>query len=61
MHMVMPACSVMMEYDIHTVLDAMTLVATAWVLYSMIATPVKQTYQAELDSVKWYYVVSMQW
>eukprot|EP00877_Chromochloris_zofingiensis_P000685 jgi/Chrzof1/10617/Cz05g05110.t1 len=50
-------CSVMMEYDIHTVLDAMTLVATAWVLYSMIATPVKQTYQAELDSVKWYYVI----
>lgn len=48
----------MMEYDIHTVLDAMTLVATSTVIYALLATPIKTTYQADLDSVKFYYVVS---
>jgi hypothetical protein len=47
----------MMEYDIHTVLDGLTLVATSAVLYAMLATPVKNTYQADLDSVRFYYVV----
>jgi len=50
-------CSFMMEYDIHTVLDGLTLVATGTVLYAMIATPVKNTYQSDLDSVKFYFVV----
>ena len=51
-------CSFMMEYDIHTVLDGLTLVATGTVLYAMIATSVKNTYQSDLDSVKFYFVVS---
>jgi len=50
--------SFMMEYDIHTLLDAMTLCATVGVIYALTATPIKNTYQADLDSVRWYYVVS---
>jgi hypothetical protein len=48
----------MMEYDIHTLLDALTLVATTAVIYALTATPIKNTYQNDLDSVRWYYVVS---
>ena len=48
----------MMEYDIHTLLDALTLVATVGVIYALVATPIKNTYQSDLDSVRWYYVVS---
>jgi ER lumen protein retaining receptor len=51
-------CSFMMEYDIHTVLDLLTAVATAGVLYAMLATPVASTYQADLDTVKAYYVIA---
>ena len=47
----------MMEYDIHTVLDFLTLGATAWVIYTL-QIPLKDTYQAEQDSVQSYYVVS---
>ena len=47
----------MMEYDIHTVLDFLTLGATAWVIYTL-RMPLKDTYQAEQDSVQTYYVVS---
>ncbi|WIA12340.1 hypothetical protein OEZ85_012391 [Tetradesmus obliquus] len=50
-------CSFMMEYDIHTVLDGMTLIATSGVLYALWFTPIKSTYQADLDNVKFYYVV----
>lgn len=50
-------CSFMMEYDIHTVLDFLTLGATAWVIYTL-RMPLKDTYQAEQDSVQTYYVVS---
>eukprot|EP00878_Enallax_costatus_P016717 GHUV01017541.1.p1 GENE.GHUV01017541.1~~GHUV01017541.1.p1 ORF type:complete len:203 (+),score=36.99 GHUV01017541.1:898-1506(+) len=50
-------CSFMMEYDIHTVLDGLTLVATFGVLYALWFTPIKTTYQADLDSIKFYYVV----
>jgi hypothetical protein len=46
-----------MEYDIHTILDGMTLVATSGVLYALWFTPIKSTYQADLDNVKFYYVV----
>lgn len=34
----------MMEYDIHTLLDALTLVATGWVIYSL-RGPLKESYQ----------------
>ncbi|KAF6261315.1 hypothetical protein COO60DRAFT_1636898 [Scenedesmus sp. NREL 46B-D3] len=50
-------CSFMMEYDIHTILDGMTLLATVGVLYALWFTPIKSTYQADLDNVKFYYVV----
>jgi hypothetical protein len=48
--------SFMMEYDIHTVLDFLTLGATAWVVYTL-RMPLKDTYQVEQDSVQSYYVV----
>lgn len=50
-------CSFMMEYDIHTLLDALTLVATAWVIYTMRFTDMKATYQQEQDTVRLYHVV----
>ena len=50
--------SFMMEYDIHTLLDALTLCATTAVIYALTLTPIKNTYQSDLDSVRWYYVVS---
>lgn len=50
-------CSFMMEYDIHTVLDFLTLGATIWVIYTL-RMPLKDSYQAEQDSVQTYYVVN---
>lgn len=52
-------CSFMMEYDIHTILDGLTLLATFGVLYALWFTPIKNTYQGDLDSIKFYYVVSI--
>ena len=49
-------CSFMMEYDIHTVLDLLTLIATVWVIYTL-RIPLKDTYQEEQDSVQTYFVV----
>lgn len=46
----------MMEYDIHTVLDFLTLIATVWVIYTL-RIPLKDTYQEEQDSVQTYSVV----
>lgn len=46
----------MMEYDIHTVLDFLTLAATAWVIYELML-PLKDTYQGDQDTIQWYYVV----
>ena len=46
----------MMEYDIHTVLDGLTLVATLWVIYEM-RFVLKNTYQADQDSIQTYFVV----
>ena len=46
----------MMEYDIHTVLDLLTLIATVWVIYTL-RIPLKDTYQEEQDSVQTYFVV----
>lgn len=43
-------CSFMMEYDVHTVLDLLTLGATGWVVYSL-RGPLRGSYQPELDSI----------
>lgn len=43
-------CSVMMEYDWHTILDFMTLIATIWVC-KMMQTNVRSTYNESLDSI----------
>lgn len=47
----------MMEYDIHTILDALTLVATGVILYCMTSTDMARTYQKEQDQVRFYFVV----
>ncbi|MEW5306124.1 MAG: hypothetical protein WDW38_003279 [Sanguina aurantia] len=49
-------CSFMMEYDLHTLLDALTLVATVAIIYCMTCTNMKVTYQREQDTVKSYFV-----
>lgn len=48
-------CSFVMEYDIHTLLDLLTLVATLWVEY-MMRGPLKSTYSDELDTIKTWHV-----
>jgi ER lumen protein retaining receptor len=50
------ACSFMMEYDIHTALDFATLGATGWVIWQL-RGPCAGTFQAEQDSLAWYWVV----
>jgi ER lumen protein retaining receptor len=50
-------CSFMMEYDIHTALDFATLAATGWVIWQL-QGPCAGTFQAEQDSLAWYWVVS---
>ena len=45
-----------MEYDIHTVLDLLTLVATLWVIYEL-RFPLADTYQKDQDTIQSYYVV----
>lgn len=49
-------CSLVMEYDWHTILDALTLVATIWVV-RMMQTTVRGTYNAGLDSTPLAYVL----
>jgi len=49
-------CSFMMEYDIHTLLDLLTLIASLYTIY-IVRGPLKATYQAELDNVNPLYVV----
>mmetsp|Transcript_41770 Transcript_41770/g.124946 ORF Transcript_41770/g.124946 Transcript_41770/m.124946 type:complete len:178 (-) Transcript_41770:45-578(-) len=47
-----------MEYDVHTVLDGLTLLATGAVVYCMaVPREIAQTYQREQDRLKWYFVV----
>ncbi len=48
----------MMEYDIHTFLDLLTLLATLLVIY-MLWFPLKDSYQAAEDNIQSYYVVSL--
>jgi ER lumen protein retaining receptor len=47
----------MMEYDIHTVLDGLTLAATLGVVYCMTLSGMRRTYQKEQDVVKFWLVV----
>ncbi|KAG1652979.1 hypothetical protein FOA52_013782 [Chlamydomonas sp. UWO 241] len=52
-------CSFMMEYDVHTVLDLLTLLATAGVIYCMVVPrEIAHTYQREQDRLKFYFVVA---
>ena len=50
-------CSFMMEYDIHTLLDFITLAATCWVIYEL-AVPLADTYQADQDALPWWLVAA---
>lgn len=49
-------CSLVMEKDIHTVLDLLTLIATAWVIYT-IRYQLWSSYSEEMDNMPNYYVV----
>ncbi len=50
--------SFVMEFDIHTALDALTLVATGMVIYAMVGHPeMRVTYQKEQDVIKFAFVV----
>lgn len=50
-------CSFTMEYDVHTLLDFLTLLATGGVTFCMmVPREIKLTYQKEQDRIKWYYV-----
>lgn len=48
--------SIFMEYNIHTLLDFLTLSATAWVVY-MIRFNLKSTYMKDMDTFPIYFVV----
>ncbi|XP_008799412.1 ER lumen protein-retaining receptor erd-2.2-like [Phoenix dactylifera] len=48
-------CSVVMEYDIHTLLDSATLLTTLWVIY-MIRFKLKSSYMEDKDNFAIYYV-----
>lgn len=50
-------CSFIMEADIHTVLDLITLVATLWVMY-MMKFKLKASYMEDLDNMPLYYTVN---
>ncbi len=53
------AYSFLMEYDVHTFLDALALIATVSVILCMtVHRQIKVTYQKAQDKVKFYYVVS---
>ena len=41
----------MMEYDVHTLLDLLTLIATVWVLYTM-RTKLARSYNARKDTTQ---------
>jgi len=49
-------CSLVMEYDIHTLLDFMALATTVWVIY-MMRFKLKATLMEELDNLPLYYVL----
>ncbi|GAQ80789.1 ER lumen protein retaining receptor [Klebsormidium nitens] len=49
-------CSVVMEYDIHTILDLCTFATTGWVIY-MMRFKLRATLMNDLDNLKLYYVL----
>ncbi|KAL0554459.1 hypothetical protein IC582_008380 [Cucumis melo] len=49
-------CGTIMEVDIYTLLDLITFLSTAWVIY-MIRFKLKNTYSKSLDNFHLYYVV----
>lgn len=49
-------CSLVMEYDIHTILDLATLAATLWVIF-MIRFKLKSSYMEDKDTLPLYYVL----
>lgn len=49
-------CSFIMEYDIHTILDLMTLAATCWVI-TMILTKLKSSWQQDKDVLLEAYIL----
>lgn len=49
-------CSFIMEYDVHTILDMLTLAATGWVIY-MMYFKLKSTYQADKDTLLEAYIL----
>lgn len=49
-------CSFLMEYDIHTLLDFVTLLATGWVIYT-VRVKLPKTYSREADSLGLHYVL----
>ncbi|XP_021864492.1 uncharacterized protein [Spinacia oleracea] len=49
-------CSVMIEGDIHTLLDSITLASTLWVIY-MLRFKFKSTYIKDFDTISLFYVV----
>ncbi|XP_031126996.1 ER lumen protein-retaining receptor erd-2.2-like [Ipomoea triloba] len=49
-------CSVVMEYDVHTLLDLATFATTIWVIY-MIRFQLNSSYMGDKDNFPLYYVV----
>jgi hypothetical protein len=49
-------CSVVMEFDIHTLLDSATLVTTLWVIY-MMRFKLRSSYMEDKDNFVMYYVL----
>eukprot|EP00898_Chlorokybus_atmophyticus_P000650 jgi/Chlat1/1586/Chrsp123S01842 len=49
-------CSFVMEYDIHTLLDLVTLAVTVWVIY-MMRFKLQASYAADLDTLQLPYIV----
>ncbi|XP_078173342.1 ER lumen protein retaining receptor family protein [Carex rostrata] len=49
-------CSIVMEFDIHTLLDSCTLVTTLWVIY-MIRFKLKSSYMEDKDNFSILYVI----
>ncbi|XP_024379273.1 uncharacterized protein [Physcomitrium patens] len=50
-------CSLVMEFDIHTVLDFLTFLTTAWVIF-MMRFKLKATISDDLDNLPIYYVLA---
>ena len=50
-------CSLVMEKDIHTLLDLATLATTGWVIYTM-RFVLRSTHSEDLDNLPLYYVLA---